>query len=111
MTALDDFKYATIGVTLGATVLAMLPNNTGATLTYLFALVPILWISVGSSGESAGRKKGRAGREQAKGEQTALTASALHASKRHSPARPSRSQRVLDRLLCVAPWRRTRHCG
>ena len=52
--SLDDFKYATIGVTLVSSVLAILsgivlPNNTGATLTYLFAVVPILWIAIGSS--------------------------------------------------------------
>jgi len=52
--SLDDFKYATIGVTLGASVLgvaslAFLPENVGPTLCYFFALLPILWVSVGSS--------------------------------------------------------------
>ncbi|GMI41782.1 hypothetical protein TeGR_g6282 [Tetraparma gracilis] len=51
---LNDFKDATILVTLVSSVLAVgssvaLPNNTGATLTYLFAIVPVLWIAVGSS--------------------------------------------------------------
>merc|ERR1719506_1415442 len=52
--SLDDFKYTTIGVTLVSSLLAVgagvaLPNNTGATLTYLFAVIPVLWIGVGSS--------------------------------------------------------------
>jgi hypothetical protein len=52
--SLDDFKYATIGVTVVSSILAVLsgvvlPNNTGATLTYLFAVIPILWIGIGSS--------------------------------------------------------------
>lgn len=52
--SLDDFKYATIGVTLGSTVLgiaslALLPDNIGATACYAFALVPIGWVAIGSS--------------------------------------------------------------
>mmetsp|Transcript_26189 Transcript_26189/g.56733 ORF Transcript_26189/g.56733 Transcript_26189/m.56733 type:complete len:403 (-) Transcript_26189:59-1267(-) len=52
--SLDDFKDATIGVTLASTVLAIgslivLPENIGATLCYLFALIPIVFIAVGSS--------------------------------------------------------------
>jgi len=52
--SLDDFKYATIAVTLASSVLAIaagviMPNNTGATFTYLFAVIPVLWIAVGSS--------------------------------------------------------------
>lgn len=52
--SLDDFKYATIGVTLGASVLgvgslALIPGDLGPTLCYFFALLPILWVAVGSS--------------------------------------------------------------
>ena len=52
--SLDDFKDATIAVTLGSTVLAigslvLLPQNIGATLCYLFALIPVAFIAVGSS--------------------------------------------------------------
>eukprot|EP00568_Trieres_chinensis_P003173 CAMPEP_0183293104 /NCGR_PEP_ID=MMETSP0160_2-20130417/1921_1 /TAXON_ID=2839 ORGANISM="Odontella Sinensis, Strain Grunow 1884" /NCGR_SAMPLE_ID=MMETSP0160_2 /ASSEMBLY_ACC=CAM_ASM_000250 /LENGTH=422 /DNA_ID=CAMNT_0025454165 /DNA_START=121 /DNA_END=1389 /DNA_ORIENTATION=+ len=52
--SLDDFKDATIAVTLGSTALAigslaLLPENIGATLCYLFALVPVGFIAVGSS--------------------------------------------------------------
>jgi hypothetical protein len=51
---LDDFKYATLWVTGGSTVLgiaslAFLPPNVGATLCYLFALIPILFLAVGST--------------------------------------------------------------
>jgi len=51
---LNDFKDATIAVTLGSTVLAIaslvfLPENIGATFCYLIALVPIAWIAIGSS--------------------------------------------------------------
>ncbi|GMH55213.1 hypothetical protein TL16_g01850, partial [Triparma laevis f. inornata] len=40
--------------TLASSVLAIaagviMPNNTGATFTYLFAVIPVLWIAVGSS--------------------------------------------------------------
>jgi len=52
--SLDDFKYATIGVTLGSSALGIaslvfLPDNTGAALCYGFALVPIGWVAIGSS--------------------------------------------------------------
>lgn len=52
--SLDDFKYATLGVTLGASVLgvaalAFLPDNIGATVCYICALVPILFLAVGST--------------------------------------------------------------
>ena len=52
--SLDDFKYATLWVTGGSTLaavgsLAFLPDNIGATLCYFFALVPILFLGVGSS--------------------------------------------------------------
>jgi hypothetical protein len=52
--SLDDFKYATLGVTLGCSVLgvlslAVLPENIGATLCYFFALIPILFLGLGSS--------------------------------------------------------------
>jgi hypothetical protein len=52
--SLDDFKYATLGVTLGCSFLgvlslALLPENIGATLCYFFALIPILFLGLGSS--------------------------------------------------------------
>jgi hypothetical protein len=52
--SLDDFKMATLYVLGGSTVagiasLALLPPNIGATLCYVFALLPILFLSVGSS--------------------------------------------------------------
>lgn len=52
--SMDDFKYATLYVTglasvLGVASLAFLPPNIGATFCYFFALIPILWIGVGSS--------------------------------------------------------------
>lgn len=52
--SLDDFKYATLWVTGGATLggiasLAFLPPNIGATACYFFALLPILFLGVGSS--------------------------------------------------------------
>uniref|UniRef100_A0A7S4MBA1 Peptidase M41 domain-containing protein n=1 Tax=Odontella aurita TaxID=265563 RepID=A0A7S4MBA1_9STRA len=52
--SLDDFKDATIAVTLGSTVaaiasLALLPENVGATLCYLFALIPVGFIGIGST--------------------------------------------------------------
>lgn len=51
---LDDFKYGTLWVTGGCTVLgiaslALLPDNIGATLCYFLALIPILWLAVGST--------------------------------------------------------------
>jgi len=63
--SLEDFKYATLWVTGGSTVagiasLALLPENTGATFCYIFALIPILFLAVGSSapGIIAGAIKG-----------------------------------------------------
>jgi hypothetical protein len=52
--SLDDFKYATLWVTGGCTVvgvaaLAFLPENVGATVCYLAALTPILFLGVGST--------------------------------------------------------------
>lgn len=52
--SLDDFKYATLGVTLGCSVLgilslAVLPENIGPTLCYFFAIIPILFLGLGSS--------------------------------------------------------------
>jgi len=52
--SLDNFKDATIAVLAGASVLgvaalAFLPQNIGATLCYFIALVPIIWVGVGSS--------------------------------------------------------------
>lgn len=52
--SLDDFKYGTLWVTGGATVagiaaLAFLPENIGATVCYAMALIPILWLGVGST--------------------------------------------------------------
>lgn len=55
---LDDFKYATLYVTGGATVagiasLAFLPPNVGATICYLCALIPIAFLAVGSTAPAA----------------------------------------------------------
>ena len=52
--SLDDFKYATLYVAGGSAALAiaslaLLPPNIGATLCYLFALVPILFLGIGST--------------------------------------------------------------
>ena len=52
--SLDDFKYATLWVTGGSSLaavgsLAFLPGDLGPTLCYLFALIPILFLGVGSS--------------------------------------------------------------
>ena len=49
----EDFQDLTIAVVLGSTAagiasLALLPENVGATFTYLFALIPIGFIGVGS---------------------------------------------------------------
>lgn len=51
---LDDFKYATLYVTGFSTVaaigsLAFLPENIGATLCYFFAVIPILFLGIGST--------------------------------------------------------------
>lgn len=55
---LDDFKYATLGVTLACSVigvgaLAFLPENVGATVCYLVALIPIAFLAVGSTAPAA----------------------------------------------------------
>ena len=52
--SLDDIKDATIAVTLGSTALgiaslALLPENVGATLCYLIALVPVAFLGIGST--------------------------------------------------------------
>lgn len=52
--SLDDFKYATVAVALGSGAagvasLAFLPENVGATACYVFALLPILFLALGSS--------------------------------------------------------------
>lgn len=52
--SMNDIKDATIAVTLGATVLGIaslkfLPENVGAAVCYLLALVPIGFIGIGSS--------------------------------------------------------------
>lgn len=49
----EDFKDLTVAVVLGSTLLgilalAVLPENVGATFTYLFALIPIGFIGIGS---------------------------------------------------------------
>lgn len=51
---LDDFKYATLYVlgfssVAGVASLALLPPNVGATLCYLFAVLPILFLGIGST--------------------------------------------------------------
>lgn len=56
--SLDDFKYATLYVAGGSTVagiasLAFLPPNVGATFCYLFALIPILFLGIGSTAPAA----------------------------------------------------------
>lgn len=55
---LDDFKYATLYVTaissiVGVLALIFLPENTGATVCYFAALVPILFLGVGSTAPAA----------------------------------------------------------
>ena len=52
--SLDDFKYATVAVLAfsavsGVASLALLPPNVGATFCYFFALLPILFLGIGSS--------------------------------------------------------------
>ena len=52
--SLEDFKYATLFVTVGCSVLgilslAVLPENIGPTLCYFFAVIPILFLGLGSS--------------------------------------------------------------
>mmetsp|Transcript_31163 Transcript_31163/g.61693 ORF Transcript_31163/g.61693 Transcript_31163/m.61693 type:complete len:403 (-) Transcript_31163:123-1331(-) len=56
--SLDDFKDATVIVVAVASVLAVaalafLPENVGATVCYFCALVPIIWIGVGSTAPGA----------------------------------------------------------
>mmetsp|Transcript_6232 Transcript_6232/g.14106 ORF Transcript_6232/g.14106 Transcript_6232/m.14106 type:complete len:402 (-) Transcript_6232:62-1267(-) len=51
--AFEDFQDLTVAVVLGSTLLgilslAVLPDNIGATFTYLFALIPIGFIGIGS---------------------------------------------------------------
>jgi len=55
---MDDFKYGTLAVVglssvLGVASLAFLPPNVGATLCYAFALIPILYLGVGSVAPAA----------------------------------------------------------
>jgi hypothetical protein len=50
----EDFRDLTVAVVLGSTLLgilslAVLPPNVGATFTYLFALIPIGFIGIGST--------------------------------------------------------------
>lgn len=52
--SLDDFKYATLFVLGGSSIggvaaLALLPENIGATVCYGFALVPVLFLGLGST--------------------------------------------------------------
>jgi hypothetical protein len=56
--SLDDFKYATLYVTLASSVagvaaLAFLPENVGATVCYFVAVIPILFLGVGSTAPAA----------------------------------------------------------
>jgi len=56
--SLDDFKYATLWVTGGCSVigvasLAFLPENIGATVCYLVALIPVLFLGIGSTAPAA----------------------------------------------------------
>eukprot|EP00548_Thalassiothrix_antarctica_P015229 CAMPEP_0194176906 /NCGR_PEP_ID=MMETSP0154-20130528/10772_1 /TAXON_ID=1049557 /ORGANISM="Thalassiothrix antarctica, Strain L6-D1" /LENGTH=380 /DNA_ID=CAMNT_0038891291 /DNA_START=49 /DNA_END=1191 /DNA_ORIENTATION=- len=51
---LDDLKDATIAVVLGSSALAvaalaLLPQNIGATVCYLIALVPVVYVGIGST--------------------------------------------------------------
>jgi len=50
----EDFQDVTIAVVLGSTILgilslAVLPDNIGATFTYLFALIPVGFVAIGST--------------------------------------------------------------
>jgi hypothetical protein len=54
----ENFKDLTVVVVLGSTLLgvlslAVLPPNIGATFCYLFALIPIAFIGIGSSAPGA----------------------------------------------------------
>ena len=56
--SLDDFKYATLYVTGGCSVagvaaLVFLPENVGATVCYIAAITPILFLGVGSTAPAA----------------------------------------------------------
>jgi hypothetical protein len=56
--SLEDFKYSTLFVLAGSSIggvmaLAFLPQNIGATLCYLFAAIPILYVAVGSTAPAA----------------------------------------------------------
>ncbi|CAB9524979.1 expressed unknown protein [Seminavis robusta] len=56
--SLDDFKYSTLYVVGGASVggvlaLAFLPPNIGATICYLCAIIPILYLAIGSTAPAA----------------------------------------------------------
>ena len=56
--SLDDFKYATLYVTGGCSVvgvaaLVFLPENVGASVCYAAALIPILFLGVGSTAPAA----------------------------------------------------------
>lgn len=56
--SLDDFKYATLYVTGGSSIagvaaLVFLPENVGATICYFAALIPILFLAVGSTAPAA----------------------------------------------------------
>ena len=58
MVTMDDFKYSTLAVLGGSSVLgvmslAFLPENIGATLCYFFALIPILYLAIGSTAPAA----------------------------------------------------------
>ncbi|GKY92912.1 hypothetical protein MPSEU_000260200 [Mayamaea pseudoterrestris] len=51
---LDDFKYASVGVLAfscvsGVAALAFLPPNVGATVCYIVALLPVLFLALGST--------------------------------------------------------------
>lgn len=52
--SLEDFQDLTIGVVVGSTALAigslaLLPENIGSTFCYLFALIPVLFVGIGST--------------------------------------------------------------
>jgi hypothetical protein len=74
--SLDDFKYATLGVVLGSSILgvlalAFLPPNIGPTVCYIAALVPIVFLGIGSSapGIIAGAIASLKGTKEEKSEQ------------------------------------------
>jgi len=52
--SLDDIKDLTVGVVLGSSALAiaslvLLPENVGATACYFFALIPVMFVGIGST--------------------------------------------------------------